>query len=31
MILLLGGTSETPSIANLLAENNLEVLILEGG
>lgn len=27
MILLLGGTSETPQIANLLAENNCKVLI----
>ncbi|MCK5171784.1 MAG: precorrin-6A reductase [Planctomycetes bacterium] len=27
MILLLGGTSETPEIANLLAENGIEVLI----
>ena len=27
MILLLGGTSETPKIANLLAESNFEVLV----
>ena len=27
MILLIGGTSETPEIANLLAENGIEVLI----